>query len=166
MEYNPIVNESINAPMLDISAVKKKPVKSMVSVLGFVNVDDLSVYQTGWRQNAVTKAETMINDNEAQMKIVFWQDTVSKLSGEGVYKIRNLRVNIFNEEQYVGITANTTIEKIDSSVIKKMSCPSNTGLPAVSFPPVSITSTKVACSSCNSEQVSFKADLFLSMVAK
>ena len=60
----------------------------------------------------MTKVETMINDNEAQMKIVFRQDTVSKLSGEGVYKIRN----IFNEV-YVGTTAPLQIQQLKKLIV-------------------------------------------------
>ena len=125
---------------LDISGGGRNPPPAQLTPqkpgMHRVNVTDSLTSQYYDKMKQLTeKTEVLVNDDTGSIKVIFWGDAlhIVRDKEDGVFELKNVRLNKFNEDLYLGSTWNTTCQS-SQVTLKKAETKLPTTLLSVNLP--------------------------------
>ena len=102
----------------DIQTILQSPSKGPVTVTG----KDLFLGQI---ENILTKGkmlkkqETLLTDNSASIRLVLWENEITKVNSESAYKLIRVMVREYNDNKYLTVNKQTIVARISEEFTRQ-----------------------------------------------
>ena len=115
----------------NITDVLEEVTNSVLNVCGRVTLQG-SVQTVMSKGKALCKQEAILTDNSGTIRLVLWENDISKVSSASTYTLSNVVLKEFQEVKYLTLNKSSTI-KISETVITREDTPLSEGLPNTQF---------------------------------
>ena len=115
----------------DITDVLKEVTNSVLNVCGRVTLQG-PIQTVMSKGKALRKQEALLTDNSGTIRLVLWENDISKVSSESTYTLSNVVLKEFEKVKYLTLTKSSNIE-ISEAAITREDTPLAEGLPNTQF---------------------------------
>ncbi len=134
----------------------KEDTNSVVNVCGRITLQG-PIQTIMSKGKALRKQEAVLTDNSATIRLVLWENDISKVSSESTYDISKVVLKEYEKAKYLTLNKSSTI-KISQKSISRLDTPSTEVLPntqCVTFPANGVLSLQrfSSCLRCQSKLV-------------